>query len=270
MGVFAYPVLRHYNRRMGSLPPATAPAPQALPPHPHLSRYYDGDRERFVRGIFDSAAPDYDRIERLMAWGSGSRYRHEALLRAGLRRGMKTLDVAVGTGLVAREAVAITCGGVIGIDPSAGMLRHARQSLDIGAVMGIAERLPLDRSTFDFLSMGYALRHVSDLNLAFGEFFRVLRPGGTLCILELTPPENAAKRLLLRCYMGLWIPIAARFLARSASSQLLWRYYWDTIAACVPPERVTAALRQAGFADVNRHTEMGIFSEYTARKPDRP
>lgn len=241
----------------------------ALPPHPGLSRYYKGAKEGFVRQIFDQGAADYDRIEKMMALGTGSWYRRKALLRAGLEPGMKVLDVAVGTGLVAREEITVTgdAANVIGVDPSAGMIARARQALNIGAVRGTAENLPLAGEGFDFVSMGYALRHVSDLNLAFAQFFRVLRPGGSLCILELTRPRGALKSALLRWYMGVLIPAAARLVTRRAPSQLLWRYYWDTIESCVPPEQVTAAIAAAGFTDVQRYAELGIFSEYTARKP---
>ncbi len=241
----------------------------ALPPHPGLNQYYQGNKDGFVRQIFDQGAEDYDRIEKMMALGTGSWYRRKALLRAGLKEGMKVLDVAIGTGLVAREEITITGGGanVIGVDPSAGMLAQARQTLNVGAIRGVAENLPLAQNTFDFVSMGYALRHVSDLNLAFAQFFRVLRPGASLCILELTRPKGAFRFALLRWYMGTLIPAMARLVTRGAPSQLLWRYYWDTIESCVSPEQVKAALVAAGFADVKRHTELGIFSEYTARKP---
>src|SRR5687768_6066509 len=81
-----------------------------LPPHPVLHRYYGPGakhKQQFVRRIFDDGAADYDRIERLMALGSGSWYRRRALRRAGLATGMRALDVAIGTGLVAREAIEI-------------------------------------------------------------------------------------------------------------------------------------------------------------------
>ncbi|MGH8271800.1 MAG: class I SAM-dependent methyltransferase [Gammaproteobacteria bacterium] len=249
--------------------PESSSDADALPPHPGLSRYYQGGKDGFVRQIFDQGAADYDRIEKMMALGTGSWYRHKALQRAGLKAGMKVLDVAIGTGLVAREEITITGGAanVIGVDPSAGMLAQARQSLDVGAVRGVAENLPLAQDSFDFVSMGYALRHVSDLKLAFAEYFRVLRPGGSLCILELTRPKGAVKFALLRWYMGTLIPALARLVTRGAPSRLLWRYYWDTIESCVAPEQVLAALAAAGFTDVKRYTELGIFSEYTARKP---
>jgi demethylmenaquinone methyltransferase/2-methoxy-6-polyprenyl-1,4-benzoquinol methylase len=130
----------------------------------------------------------------------------------------------------------------------------------------VGEQLPVAGEAFDFVSMGYALRHVSDLNAAFGEFFRVLRPGGTICILELTRPAGRVRTALLRAYMRGVIPLLGRLVTRHAPSQLLWRYYWDTIESCIAPERVMGALEAAGFLNVTRHTELGIFSEYTARK----
>lgn len=241
----------------------------ALPPHPSLDRYYRGPKRGFVRQIFDQGAADYDRVEKMMALGTGSWYRRKALLRAGLARGMKVLDVAVGTGLVAREVVNIVGNPrkVVGVDPSNGMLAQARRSLTIPVIMGIAEQLPISAAAFDFVSMGYALRHVSDLNLVFGEFFRVLCPGGTVCVLELTRPQGRINLALLRCYMRGIVPLLTRLITHSARSQLLWQYYWDTIESCIPPGEVMMALSNAGFTDVRRHAELGIFSEYTARRP---
>ena len=79
-------------------------------PHRPLTDYYqtEQDRQAYLRQIFDNTAVDYDRIEAMLAWGSGSRYRREALIRAGLKKGMKVLDVGVGTGLVAAPACILT------------------------------------------------------------------------------------------------------------------------------------------------------------------
>jgi demethylmenaquinone methyltransferase/2-methoxy-6-polyprenyl-1,4-benzoquinol methylase len=248
-----------------------APSEAVLAPHPTLPRYYADDRARagFVRRIFDAGAADYDRIERMMALGSGSWYRRQALRRAGLAAGMRVLDVAIGTGLVAREEVGIVGdpAHVLGLDPSPGMLAQAIQNLAVRVVLGRAEQLPLAADQFDFLSMGYALRHISDLTRAFAEFHRVIRPGGTACILEITRPRSRVAGALLRQYMRRVVPALARLTGRRAESPMLWEYFWDTIAACVPPERVTAALSEAGFVDVAVRKELGIFSQYTARKP---
>jgi len=260
------------SRTLPPMPDAPATVhPQPLPPHPDLARYYDphdGKRE-FVRKIFDDTAADYDRIERLIGLGSGSWYRRCALARAGLTHGQLVLDVAVGTGLVAREACAITGSPqrVIGLDPSRGMLQHAADALGIRPVIGTGERLPIATSAVDFLSMGYALRHLSDLSTTFSEFHRVLRPGGRLCILEITKPTSRVATTLLKFYMRTIVPGMARLISRRRSTQHLWTYYWDTIDACVPPATVMAALNDAGFPSVTRHVELGIFTEYNAAKP---
>jgi demethylmenaquinone methyltransferase/2-methoxy-6-polyprenyl-1,4-benzoquinol methylase len=242
-----------------------------LPPHPALHRYYARMEEKksFVRGIFDENADDYNRMERIMALGSGPWYRRQALMRSGLKAGMRTLDVAVGTGLVSREAITIVggTGKVLGLDLSFQMLKRAQSDLRMPLVQSMAERLPLATDTFDFLSMGYALRHMEDLDRTFREFWRVLKPGGTVCILEMTRPRRRVADMALRFYVRSMMPAVARLFMGNARVGTLWKYFWDTIQMCVPPEKVMEAMEGAGFVDVRRHIEIGIFSEYTGRKP---
>jgi demethylmenaquinone methyltransferase / 2-methoxy-6-polyprenyl-1,4-benzoquinol methylase len=250
--------------------PTLDPSPE-LAPHPVLADYYGEapEREHFIQRLFDSTAPSYDRIERLIGFGSGPWYRHQALLRAGLTTGMNVLDVAVGTGLVAREAIAITGSPslVKGLDPSPGMLGEARRLLHLPGILGLGEALPLRDGSVDFVSMGYALRHVEDLAITFREFLRVLRPGGSVCILELTRPPNRLGRGILRIYLKKVVPFFTRVFTRNRDAELLMRYFWETIQTCVPPERILAALDGAGFVHTRRTLALGLFSEYTARKP---
>jgi demethylmenaquinone methyltransferase / 2-methoxy-6-polyprenyl-1,4-benzoquinol methylase len=117
--------------------------------------------------------------------------------------------------------------------------------------------------------MGYALRHIDDVQVAFREFRRVLRPGGRVLVLEITRPTGVFGRLALRLYMRAFVPLVARLLARRSDTPRLFRYYWDTIEACIVPAEVMAALQRAGFTDVQRRVELGIFSEYTATVPSR-
>jgi len=241
-----------------------------LPPHRTLTEYYrQGQKSGFLRQIFDRTAIDYDRIEWLMAFGTGAKYRREALLRAGLKPGMKMLDVAAGTGAVSREALAVLGEPrqILGLDPSAGMLAQLVASVPIRVLRATGEQLPLAEASFDFLSVGYALRHMSDLSAALSEFHRVLKPGGTVCLLEITAPQRPLARALARAYFRGVVPLLTRLAARDSKTPLLWKYYWDTIDACIPPARVVKAMEQAGFADVKHHVEIGIFSEYTGRRP---
>src|SRR5580698_1310810 len=174
-------------------------------PHPVLSNYYPDEEHRreYVQDIFNDTAADYDRVERMMGLGSGRWYRHRALLRAGLRAGMRVVDVGTGTGLVAREAAAIVGDPTLitGVDPSPGMIGSAKVPPGVQLLTGSAESIPLAREAADFLSMGYALRHLSDLLIAFREFYRVLKPGGRLCLLEITRPQGRVSHALLKIYM---------------------------------------------------------------------
>jgi demethylmenaquinone methyltransferase/2-methoxy-6-polyprenyl-1,4-benzoquinol methylase len=248
------------------------PAPVHAP-HLPLTDYYqtEQDRQAYLRKIFDNTAADYDRIESMLAWGTGSRYRREALVRAGLTTGMKVLDVGVGTGLVAAQACILTGDPalVTGVDPSPGMMAASKLPPNMKLIEGRAESLPFPDNHFDFLSMGYALRHISDLSVAFTEFERVLKPGGRLCILEITQAQNRLGKWLLKNYMRGVIPLLTRFVSRQKSTATIWRYYWDSIEACVPPEQVLAALRATGLTEVKRHLEVGVFSEYQAIKADQ-
>jgi demethylmenaquinone methyltransferase/2-methoxy-6-polyprenyl-1,4-benzoquinol methylase len=240
-------------------------------PHPPLRKYYTQETERggWVTQLFDKTAVDYDRIERTMALGSGSWYRRQALIRSGLTPGMQVLDIGVGTGLTARQAAIVVgdAGHVVGVDPSLGMIQSARVPPGVQLLMGSAEAIPAQADSADFLCMGYALRHIADLSVAFREFLRVLKPGGRICLLEITRPEGRIPRALLKAYMRGVVPFLAGVLGKNSDSPTLMRYYWDTIDACAAPSEILAAIRAAGFIEDHRNVALGIFSEYCARKP---
>ena len=237
-------------------------------PIPHLPRYFGDERQRreYLDGLFDAGARDYDFVEGLLGLGSGPWFRRGALRRSGLREGMAVLDIATGTGLVAREALAIAGpGNVYGLDPSAGMLAEAGQ-LGIPLVRGLGERLPYRDACFDFISMGFALRHVADLEALFSEMRRVLRPGGMVCVLEITKPRGKLVTWTLRNFMTRMVPMVSRLTGRKLGPEMM-RFYWDTIEACVRPEVVMKSLRAAGFPQPSREVSLKIFSEYVAAKP---
>ncbi len=242
-----------------------------MTPHPTLPGRYASPEAKpaFVNRLFDRGARYYDGV---VNWGflhSGSRYRRWVQQRHGLKPGMHVLDVACGTGLVAAEAVRIlgTAETVTCLDPSEGMLAEARKKFAARFVQGRAEALPFPDGAFDFLTMGYALRHVMDLEQTFREYARVLRPGGRVLILEVTKPSGAFGRFLFRLYFGRIYPALTQLFTRSRDAREMMAYYWETMDACVPPEVVLAAMRAAGLADVSRRGIGGMFSEYSAVKP---
>lgn len=242
-------------------------------PHPVLEKYYPSaeHRQEFVSNLFDGAARHYNRLGQLLDLGSGSWYRRQALRRAGLRPGMRLLDVATGTGLVARgaEAVLDGSGRVIGVDPSHGMLQEARKALASSLVQARAEALPFRDDLFDMLSMGFALRHVPDLGIAFREYFRILKPGGRIILLETPRPETRFGRWFVKTHFQRVLPWMARITFRNEAAQLLMKFYWDTIDQCVPPETILDVLKKTGFVDVKLQRTYLMINEYTATKPNK-
>jgi demethylmenaquinone methyltransferase/2-methoxy-6-polyprenyl-1,4-benzoquinol methylase len=114
--------------------------------------------------------------------------------------------------------------------------------------------------------MGYALRHVTDLETAFREYHRVLKPGGKVLILEVTKPAGAFSAFLFQLYFGRIYPALTQIFTRSSDARAMMRYYWETMDACVPPDTVLEALRATGLTEVKRTTMLGLFSEYTGVK----
>ena len=138
----------------------TKPTPTAAvnAPHVPLTDYYqtEQDRQAYLRQIFDNTAVDYDKIEVMLALGTGSCYRRHALIRGGLKAGMKVLDVGVGTGLVAAQACILTGNPalVTGIDPSPGMMAASKLPKTMVLMEGRAESLPFSDSHFRFFEHG--------------------------------------------------------------------------------------------------------------------
>ena len=240
-------------------------------PHPTLDRYYSSDSERpaVVSDLFDEGAPYYEWICRVMSFGTGERYRKQALHDAGLSPGMRVLDVATGTGLVLRAAIDISgaAGLAIGLDPSRGMLRECRAGCAAPLFQGRGEHLPFTDASFDMVSMGYGLRHVADLRTLFAEYRRVLKPGGRVLVLEITQPRSPVGRWLNRLYLRTVVPTVARIGTRAVAASRMMDYFWDTIENCVPPDVILGALREAGFPNATRRVTGGILSEFIGEKP---
>jgi demethylmenaquinone methyltransferase/2-methoxy-6-polyprenyl-1,4-benzoquinol methylase len=252
---------------MNELPKTDSPA-MPLSPHRPLSEFYPAPaaRQNFVNELFDEAAPDYDWVSSMMSFGRDQIYRREALKRAGLTGGMRLLDVATGTGLMIKAALelGVDSAQVTGVDPSQGMLAENRKRNPVTLLEGTGEALPCANATFDFICMGYALRHVEDLGRLFGEFKRVLRPDGRVLILEITRPTNPVALPLIRFYMQQLVPRIGWLRRRNKSTVKLMQYYWATIAECVPPSVIVTALADSGFKNVKRTVSNGVLSEYVA------
>jgi len=239
-------------------------------PHPLLKSHYENSEAEpdFVERLFDGGAKYYDFLEDWGSFRTGARYRRSALERHGLVPGQHLLDVACGTGLVAVQAMKILGGAqnITCLDPSEGMLAVARKKLPARFLCARAEKIPLPDDSFEFLTMGFALRHVADLEEAFREFYRVLVPGGKLLILEITKPARPVAAFLFRICFGRVFPFFALICTRSRAARDMVQYYWETMEASVRSESILEAMRNSGLRQANCNTQFGVFKENTAVK----
>jgi demethylmenaquinone methyltransferase / 2-methoxy-6-polyprenyl-1,4-benzoquinol methylase len=241
------------------------------PPHPPLPEYYaeQGTRQAFLNDLFDQTASYYTRIDTAASLGSGSWYRRRALLAAGLQPGMQALDVACGTGLVTISAqqIAGPDGLVIGLDPSIGMLHEARNAGCNNLIRGVGDALPFADTSFDLISMGYALRHVADLTTTFKEYARLLKPAGVVLILELGPPRSKLFRAFAKCYIREVLGRLFHIVSGERAVGQALQYWWDTSEHCAQPETIMQTLAQAGFPTCTLHERFnGLLREYVAVK----
>jgi demethylmenaquinone methyltransferase/2-methoxy-6-polyprenyl-1,4-benzoquinol methylase len=236
-----------------------------------VAAYYADPARRLtlMRDLFNRSARYYNLVNLLVSLGSGAWYRRFCLRRAGLRPGKIVVDIATGTGLLAREALTLTgkTGTVIGVDVSEAMLAIAQRNLGIPLIQASAEALPFKCGIADFVTMGYALRHVADLQQAFTEAKRILRPGGTMLLLEVSAPRNRISRALAGVFIGFLIPRLSQLTARDVRARNLMQYHWQTILSYMPPDVVMRVMRDSGFEKVACTSYIDLFHYYIGHKP---
>ena len=127
--------------------------------------------------------------------------------------------------------------------------------------------MPFADNSFHFLTMGYALRHVDDLKGTLKEYFRVLRPGGILLILELMRPTNKVIYRMVQLYFRLMVALISIPGIGGKNEGILIQYYWDTIDKFVGSNIIINTLYEAGFEEAKSHQIFNFFTEFTAVKP---
>lgn len=224
------------------------------------------EKQQFLRNIFDRTAPYYEGIARWGWFGSGARYRREALKRAGVTSTMRVMDVASGTGPVARALMEIldSPDQIVCVEPSAGMITESKKTVPAVHHQSTAEKLPEPDESFDFLTMGFALRHVDDLDETFREFRRVVKEGGTVFIMDVTIPEHPFGKALFTAYFKHILPALTLIFSWNREAYRLMKYYWETMDQMTPRDDVADILREAGFSEVSHTVQLGCFSEYKA------
>jgi demethylmenaquinone methyltransferase / 2-methoxy-6-polyprenyl-1,4-benzoquinol methylase len=197
-----------------------------------------------VRGMFDRIAPVYDLMNRVMTAGLDRRWRR-LTAEAVVRPGDRVLDACCGTGDLAL-ACAGAGGRVTGLDFSERMLERARQKgPELEWVQGDLLALPFEDGAFDAVTVGFGVRNVEDVSLAFRELRRVLGPGGRLAVLEITRPRG-----FLRPFYGLWFDRVVPLLGRVLPGGAAYTYLPASVRRFPSPEDLARLMAEAGFTDV--------------------
>jgi demethylmenaquinone methyltransferase/2-methoxy-6-polyprenyl-1,4-benzoquinol methylase len=220
----------------------------------------ESDKARRVRGVFDSVAPRYDVMNDLMSMGLHRAWKAYTVAVAAVREGDRVLDIAGGTGDLAR-AFAKRVGGrgwVLHTDINEAMLRQGRDRLlDGGVVLPAlicdAEQLPLPSNSFDLVSVAFGLRNMTHKDRALAEMNRVLRPGGRLLVLEFSKVAKPLEKAY-DWYSFNVLPRLGKWVAGDSES---YRYLAESIRMHPSQQELRAMMKAAGFGHVDVHNLTG-------------
>ncbi|MBD5195116.1 MAG: bifunctional demethylmenaquinone methyltransferase/2-methoxy-6-polyprenyl-1,4-benzoquinol methylase UbiE [Bacteroidales bacterium] len=243
--------------------------------NPYDNRRHKGEQ---VEEMFDSIAPAYDFMNTAMTMGLHRSWRTKALNAAArLRQHRATnniLDIATGTGDLAFELhKRYPEARIIGVDLSEGMLKIAEKKLEnldesakkkISFEQGDSLDLRFVDNTFDLITVAYGIRNFEHLEKGLKEMERVLRPGGTLCIIELSCPTNPVILKLYNLYSYHLIPTVGRMISGDSRA---YRYLPESIAAAPQREALIKLMSEAGFSKCTRKSlTLGVITYYLATK----
>lgn len=219
----------------------------------------EGEKVKLVGQVFDSVANRYDVMNDAMSFGIHRLWKRIALEHTGLRRGMKALDLASGTGDLALKMAGLvgTTGQVVLSDINAHMLGEGRAKLDNAGVienvdycLANAQFLPFPNHYFDCVTIGFGLRNVTDKGMALAEMARVIKPGGRVVVLEFSKPVSPLISKAYDLYSFTALPALGKILAKDAES---YRYLAESIRMHPDQETLKQMMLDRGFDQVDVH-----------------
>jgi len=223
------------------------------------------DKKKLVRGVFESVAERYDLMNDLMSMGVHRLWKRHFVAGIGVSSQQQVLDVAGGTGDIAAllSPRVGAHGRVVLSDINQAMLEIGRARLeDRGIVANVryiladAESLPFPDHSFDAITIAFGLRNVTDKDKALRQMLRVLKPGGSVHILEFSKVRPDLLRKLYDGYSLGLLPVLGKLVANDADS---YQYLAESIRRHPGQSELASMLRTAGFSDVNyRNLSGGI------------
>src|SRR5437588_6324379 len=226
-------------------------AEQASPGH------YTGDKAEYVRQMFAGIADRYDLLNSVLSFNRHKAWRRFAVRMAGLQKGQAALDVCCGTAdftLDLYRAVG-PVGFVAGSDFCRPMVARGRAKTDressgrISMMVADALCLPYHSNQFDCATVGFGIRNVADVQKAFCEMARVVRPGGRVVCLEFSQPRSRFWRPLVRFFELRLLPIIGGLLSKREA----YTYLPKSIEVFHSREELAGMMEHAGLTDIRTH-----------------
>ena len=212
-----------------------------------------------ARALFAPLGGDYDRWAAILSFAQDPRWRRHLIRHVPVARDATVLDVATGTGAIARGLVGRYGCRVVGVDQSPQMLDGARERIAAAGMadrielrLGSAEALEFEEGTFDALTTGYLLRYLDDPLVTMRDLLRLIQPGAPFALLDFAVPPNAVARGAWHLYTGVGLPMLGRLVSPGWAE--VGRYLRPSITefgATYPPAVLRELLIEAGGADVH-------------------
>lgn len=234
--------------------------------------YKLSDKGEQIREMFDTIAPRYDLLNRLLSMGIDRRWRTFAVGKVHTTPGGSVLDIATGTGDIALEIARQTPQDVtiVGADISREMVEIGRQkvaaspySQRISFEIAPCEALPFTDSRFDSVTIAFGIRNVVDRQKGLSEMHRILKPGGRAVILEFSMPSSPLFETLYRFYFLTILPKIGGLFSRQSAYQ----YLPDSVLEFPSREEFKSMMSQAGFRNISHHDlTFGISTVYVGER----
>lgn len=239
------------------------PNPNEQTTHFGFKNVPESEKAGKVAEVFHSVAARYDIMNDVLSGGMHRLWKRFTIELSGVRRGNKVLDIAGGTGDLARKFSSLVGpeGEVVLADINASMLKVGRDRLldkgvsgNISFVQADAEKLPFPDNHFDVVTIAFGLRNVTHKEDALRSMLRVLKPGGRLLILEFSKPSNPLLSKFYDAYSFKFMPLAGKLITDDADS---YRYLAESIRMHPDQETLKGMMADAGFERITFHNMTG-------------
>lgn len=231
-----------------------------------------GSKKEQVTKMFDSIAPRYDLLNRLLSLGIDVIWRRIAIKKLLSIEPQSVLDVATGTGDVIIEIERqLSPARMVGLDISPGMLELGTKKIraqdfaqKVEMIVGDSEDLPFTENTFDAITVAFGVRNFENLGKGLSEMHRVLKTGGKLMVLEFSHPKHFPFKQIYWGYFNHILPFFGKLVSKDSGA---YTYLPESVKQFPDGEKFIEALRKAGYQNIERRTlTFGIASIYLGSK----